>query len=324
MPDITTTDLWNLHASTSAIGTAAGKWRELQSAATSVKDIIDAAAGSVVAEDSWTGAPADRYDDHRRKLTNDIEDAAELAGDVAAALDRILWTLAGAQNQLAEARESLNVAATASGDRITFHPADDTQTAAVNAAINAANLIRAGVDEQLVLEESAFRRATSDIVDIKDSWRERTIRVANLNIGSGHDNNTLSDKQGVSPEEVDNLAERLAGQNPDIVTVQEVFEEDLGTLERELEERTGDEWNYHFTHAADKARITDVGSVLDILGGDPGGTLSEPFGNAILVREGEHIEGSETVDDDIHMSQEGDGEGRSGLQVEVDLRPTND
>lgn len=324
MPDITTTDLWNLHASTSAVGTAAGEWRELQSAATSARDIIDAAAASVVAEDSWTGAPADRYDDHRRKLTNDIDDIATLAGDIAAALDRTLWTLTGAQNELTEAREALNVPATVSGDTVTFHPADETQAAAVRAAINAANLIRAGVDEQLVLEESAFRRATSDIIDIKDTWRDRTIRVANLNIGSGHDNNTVSDKQGVGPEEVDDLAERLAGQNPDIVTVQEIFQEDLGTLEEELEERTGDEWTPHFTHAADKARITDVGSILDILGGDPGGTLSEPFGNAILVREGEDIEGSETINDDIHMSQEGDGEGRSGLQVEVDLRTTSD
>lgn len=233
----------------------------------------------------------------------------------------------GAQGRLTEAFAALGVPHTRGQGQIVFHADGAEAETAVNAAITAANGIRAEVDEQLALEEAGFTRTTSDVVEVKDAWREKTVRVVNLNIGSGNDRNTMGDKPGVGPEEVDNLGRFLAGQNPDIVTLQEVFESDLDSLREELERQTGDTWNVHYTEASRKARFGSpadvVGGIFDIPGvltGDSETRYNESFGNAVLVREGESIAGSATVDEHIQLHETGDDEGRSAIQVEVDYR----
>lgn len=325
--DISTPDLWNLNASVEAIAEAARRWREVETACACAGEVVDSAARDVVAEDSWSGATADSYDAHRRRLTGDIEDFSGYAADVAAALERLAWTIGGAQGRLTEALAALGVPHTREQGRIVFHADGAEAEAAVNAAITSANGIRAEVDEQLVLEEAVFTRTTSDVVEVKDAWREKTVRVVNLNIGSGNDRNTMGDKPGVGPEEVGDLGRFLAGQNPDIVTLQEVFESDLDSLREELERQTGDTWNVHYTEASRKARFGSpadvVGGIFDIPGvltGDSETRYNESFGNAVLVREGESIAGSTTVDDHIQLHERGDDEGRSAIQVEVDYR----
>jgi hypothetical protein len=303
---ISTTDLWSLDASPQTLTEAAGAWRGLQEAATSAQGTVDAAAYQVLGEEAWTGQAADAYDEHRTKLTGDIGELAAWAGSIADALDSLAWTLQSAQNQLTEIRAALPVPAVRQGDQLIFQPADADQAAAVTEAIAAANAIRSGLDEELVMKEAAFDTTLPDIVALKDSWREQTVRLVNLNIGSGHDNLNFGDKSGVAPEEVDDLAARLVRENADIATLQEVFEEDLGTLEAELEERTGEEWNVHFTEASTKPRFTSPLDVLDtVFWGGPDNNINEPFGNAVLVREGDQIAGSDTVDDHIKLDAEG-------------------
>jgi len=339
---ISTTDLWNLSASPSTLSEAAGKWRSLQTAATSAQEVVDAAARQVLGYEAWTGPASEAYDEHRTRLTGDVGELATLAGSVADALDSLYWVLQGAQDQLTGQWEALTAAVPAirNGTQVTFQPADAGQATAVSNAITVAGEIRAWVDEEFVLKETAFDTTLAEVVTIRDTWQERTVRLVNLNIGSGNDR-VMGDKPGVAPEEVDDLAARLDGENSDIVTLQEVYEEDLDQLEDDLEERTGDEWNVHFTEASLKNRYT---SPLDVLGTVLGtdNNTTQPFGNAVLVREGDEIAGSETVDD-IKLDVEGsvvvqervpdssdpsappvsaveDGEGRAAVQAEVTFR----
>jgi hypothetical protein len=324
-------DLWNLHARPATLQEAAGDWRALQLASVSAQGTVNAAAHEVLAGGGWRGDAADAYDEHRTKLTADLGELGAWAGSVADALDAMAGVLASAQDQLDQQWAALTavVPAARDGKGVAFQPADAAQQTAVTTAITNAQTIRAWVDEELVMKEAAFRSTDADLTTISETWAERTVRLVNLNIGSGNDNNNLGDYPGVGPEEVDNLASRLAREDADVVTMQEVFSDDLDDLEEELERRTGDEWNVHFGEASEKARYTDPLSWLDP------DHISDDFGNAVLVREGEHIAGSETVGDAIKLDEPGsfvpipsedpeslvgDGEGRSAVQVEIAYR----
>lgn len=343
----TTADLWDLKASPATLAEVAGTWRSLQTAAVSAQDTVNGAALEVVNSEAWTGDAADSYDEHRRKLTGDVGEIGAWAGSVADALEAIAGVLTSAQNQLTDQWAALTatVPAIRGEGEVTFQPADAGQATAVTNAIDAANLVRAWVDEELVMKEAAFATTLTDIVMIKDTWRDQTVRLVNLNIGSGNDNLNLGDKPGVAPEEVDDLADRLVDQDADIATLQEVFEGDAERLERELEERTGDEWNLHYTEASEKPHITSPADLLT-----PADNMSQSFGNAVLVREGDLIAGSQTVDDHIDLDEESgpppatptpgttttsttvpgtpvppdlptsDNEGRAGVHAEVEFR----
>jgi hypothetical protein len=324
-------DLWNLHATPATLQQAAGDWRALQLASVSAQGTVNAAAHEVLAGGGWRGDAADAYDEHRTKLTADLGELGAWAGSVADALDAMAWVLASAQDQLDQQWAALTAAVPSvhDGKQVTFQPADAAQQATVRTAVTNAQAIRAWVDEELVMKEAAFRSTDADLTTIGEAWADRTVRLVNLNIGSGNDNNNFGDNPGVAPEEVDDLAARLSRENADIVTMQEVFADDLDGLEEELERRTGDEWNVHFGEASDKPRYTDP-----LSWGDPD-HISDSFGNAVLVREGEEIAGSETVGDPIKLDEPGsfvpvpsedpeglvgDGEGRSGVQVEITYR----
>jgi hypothetical protein len=325
--EVAIADLWNLHASPATLEEVAGEWRVLQLGSVSAQGTVDAAAHEVLAGGGWQGDAADAYDEHRAKLTADLGELGAWAGSVADALDALAWVLRSAQEQLDQQWAALTAAvpATREGETVVFRPADHAQTTAVSTAISTARDIRAWVDEELVIKEAAFGSTDADLTTIGDTWEDRTVRLVNLNVGSGNDNNNLGDYPGVGPEEVDDLADQLDDEDADIVTLQEVFEDDLDDLEEQLEERTGDEWNVHFGEASEKARFTDPLSWLDP------DHASDPFGNAVLVREGESIEGSERVGERIKLDEPGsdvetpdgtigDGEGRSGVQVEITYR----
>lgn len=137
------------------------------------------------------------------------------------------------------------------------------------------------------------------------------ITVLNLNVAGGH-GNAPYDGDGMDPGDIDELATRIIEGDADVATLQEVWEQDLPALERELEERTGDEWDIHFAEASSKVRFED----------DFWATahLNQPFGNAVLVRRGEgvaysEVAGREKIDS---PGEVGDGsDGRSALAVRV-------
>lgn len=137
------------------------------------------------------------------------------------------------------------------------------------------------------------------------------ITVLNLNVSGGHGNKPY-DSDGMDPGDIDELATRIIEGDADVATLQEVWEQDLPALERELEERTGDEWDLHFAEASKKVRFDD-----DLFAT---AHLNQPFGNAVLVRRGEgvaysEIAGREKIDSPGDV---GDGsDGRSAIAVRV-------
>lgn len=142
-----------------------------------------------------------------------------------------------------------------------------------------------------------------------DAPRSDDLRVMTLNVGGGW-KNELFNSDGMDPGDVDELARRIAGQDVDVATLQEVWAMDVPELERQLERITGDEWDLHFAQASTKVRCDD----------DNGGTLhlGQPFGNVVAVRLGDGVARSELVGRQ-KLDEPGDdgSDGRVAISVRV-------
>ena len=130
-----------------------------------------------------------------------------------------------------------------------------------------------------------------------------------LNVGGGW-KNELFNSDGMDPGDVDELARRIANQDVDVATLQEVWAMDVPELERQLEQITGDDWDLHFAQASTKVRCDD----------DNWGTLhlDQPFGNVIAVRLGDGVARSELVGEQKLDARGDDGsDGRVAISVRV-------
>ncbi len=302
---ITTADVWNLHASPASLAEAAAVWRSLATTAQSAQEKVTAAAHSVLSTSAWEGEAADAYDEHQRKLTADLGELGTLATAAADALDAAAGVLRTAQDQLSQQLAALTATVPGSreGKEVVFHPADAAQATMVTVAIAAAEEVRSWVDEELVMKEGSFNRIQADLREISDIWAPKTVRVMNLNVGQGH-GNAPGDTRGTDQGDVPRIARIIDHSGANIVTLQEVFGGDLDTLERELESRTGDEWDVHFAKASDKVQVSTEDSsrgvgpfgMPDFFPDIPTIVPGQDFGNAVLVREGDGIESSELVD----------------------------
>ena len=287
--------VWETSADPAALESAAGSWRALEMLAVSALTTVNDAARQVVDTD-WRSDAAEAYDDHRHKVTRDLQALADLASQTATKLDGLATTCRSTQAELTRLFHTLDGIPRAVGNlgAITFHPADVAQSAQVRETIQAATPHHTHLDEELALAEGSFTTARSDLDELIERWRPRRVTMVNLNIGSGHDNNQLAGaREGVGPDDVDELAELLDRENADIVTIQETFQGDLDDLEHELEEATGDNWNIAYSEASSKYRWTGMGGFDEIFSGH----LNESFGNAVLVREGDTIAGSHEIDE---------------------------
>jgi hypothetical protein len=275
-----------------ALETAAGSWRAMQLLAASSASTVDNAARQIVGTD-WQSDAAEAYDTHRIKLTRDMAVLGEVAGETADALQSLAGTLRSAQAQLDTIFESLSGIPWVAGPNgtVTFTPADADQTLRLRQAATAAAPYRDLAEEELSIKGATLLSAMTELSGLEGRWKPQTVNIVNLNIGSGNDNNRLwGDKPGVEPDEVGELADLLASEDADIVTLQEVFHGDLEKLEHQLEERTGDNWEFSFAEGDSKVRFTGLGDLFDT-------GVNEPFGNAVFVREGGAIAGSEEVAD---------------------------
>ncbi|HZM82751.1 MAG TPA: WXG100 family type VII secretion target [Candidatus Limnocylindrales bacterium] len=354
---------WTLEASPSDLHDAADQLRTRATRLTSAQTTVDGAAAGVAGD--WTGDTADVFQEHRAKVTGDLGDTATAISSVADTLSSTADLLTLTQALLDEQWQTISgVPHMRSGHDLRFQPRDDAEAAAVRTAISAAGSIRCSLDEELALKEAALYATRRDFLAIKHTWEPRQLTVINFNIGQGHGNvpagtslaergvnivNPFGDvhfgdaEDGTERAEMDEIADVIHGQGGDVVTLQEVFEEDLDQLEDELE-KDGSEWTVHYTEASGKPHFDD--SVVDAL--DPDDFGSHSFGNAVLVREGDVIEGSpdsgargHKIDDegshvnvtpdyphpealphpfDIPQAIADDGEGRSAAVAEVDLR----
>ncbi|MQA86821.1 MAG: hypothetical protein GEV03_19865 [Streptosporangiales bacterium] len=317
---VSTADLWDLQASPASLQELAAAWRSLRDAASSARDTVDQAAYRVFADEGWQGQTADSYDGHRQRVTGDVGKLAERAGPVAEALEYLAEVLRVNQDLLDQERARLaDVPSTGSGENLVFHPRDEAQARLVKDAIAATHEIRRRVDQALTAKQADFQSAQTELTALGDAWQQRTARMLNLNVGQGY-GNAPWDSGGTDPGDIDEIAQLIADEDADIVTLQEVFGRDLDNLQEELEERTGDQWEVRFEGASSKIQWDD----------DWQGTFhpNEPFGNAVLVRTGDVI-GGVGESDKVRLDVEGDwvaegvedGEGRAATETEVRFNP---
>ncbi|MEV0619435.1 hypothetical protein AB0I81_39375 [Nonomuraea sp. NPDC050404] len=327
---ITTDDLWDLRADPGRLELLGKAWRALGSGARSAEGKINDAAKDVFSKEYWTGDTADSFNGYRKRLTADIERAAAWADNIGRTLDLTATTLRVQQGLLDDERDKLkSVPADTGTDTLTFRPETAGQTTLVNTAIRTAKEIRGRVDT--VLEEKRrdldFYREQFDL--IAKQWKPRSVRMVNLNIGQGAGNSPGNDA-GTDSEDIDNIAQAITDQNADIATIQEAFGHDMADLEEELESRTGDNWDLRYAEASSKYHADDDIPIL-------GDIMNASFGNAVLVREGDVISGSEGTGNikldvegshviDLPANQPGagdhsieDGEGRSAARTEVQI-----
>ncbi|WP_406317875.1 hypothetical protein OHA77_11095 [Streptosporangium sp. NBC_01639] len=329
---ISSSDLWDLRSDPARLEMLAGTWRSLGAKAGAAEGRVNTAAQNVFSNEHWTGETADAFNDYRKKLTADVELFGTWATNIADTLDITATTLRVQQGLLDEERRKLSaVPVTTDLAGVTFRPKDAEQSSLVSGAISAATEIRTRVDG--VLEEKrqdlTFFQEQFDL--IAKQWKPRTVRLLNLNVGQGAGNSPGDSAGTDSGGDISKIAQVVADQKADIATVQEVFKHDMFDLEEELESRTGDNWDVRFEEASKKYHASDDVPIL-------GDVINAPFGNAVLVREGDVIEGtgdSERIKLDVDGgditlpantpgagdTKIDDGEGRSAAMAEVNIRP---
>ncbi|MEO3875783.1 hypothetical protein ABGB18_43970 [Nonomuraea sp. B12E4] len=327
---ITTSDVWNLKADPVRLELMAEAWRRLGSKARSAEGKINDSAHEVFSKEYWTGDTADGFNDYRKRLTQDIERVGAWADNIAQVLDLTATTLRVQQGLLDDERDKLNaVPVSTDAQGLTFRPADAGQTGLVHSAISMANEVRGHVDGVLSekRQDLDFYHEQFDL--IAQQWQPRSIRLINLNIGQGAGNSPGA-SAGTDSQDLDEIAAVIADQDADVATVQEVFQHDLGSLEDELESRTGDNWDVRYEEASDKYHASDEWPVL-------GDRVHASFGNAVLVREGDVI-GSSGDSEGVKLDVPGgqitlpgnqpgagnhhieDGEGRSATGTEIQIQ----
>jgi Ca2+-binding RTX toxin-like protein len=156
--------LWQLEADSGRIELTANAWREYARQARAVAQDVTDVAGRLYG-DGWVGQTADTYDEHRRKLTGDIQFAADLAGQVADEMEQVASLLRAGQSALDQslyAVTSIVPAASGADGTVMFYPNDDNDAELVRAAVRDAQNIRAGLDDQLLDPMVALEHLVSD------------------------------------------------------------------------------------------------------------------------------------------------------------------
>lgn len=267
-------------------------------------DTINSAANRVIGGEAWEGETAERYEAHRRKLVADLDDCAEQAGKVADALAECAQVLRSGQNSLDAERQKLAGQGIPYPAPASLPPEKQQVYRDVMAAVED---IRARVDEGLNAQKAVFDAAGQRLGESEGVWSSRTLKTLNYNIQQGGGGNSFFGDQGHQTDEMGSLAQRLVDGRIDVATLQEVFKEDAGKLEEELNKRAapGERWEVRFGEASDKRRMD--GWVLD----------KESFGNAVVVRTGNGVTAGDTTTHDLGDS--GD-ERRSATETRINIR----
>jgi hypothetical protein len=168
---ITVRDLWSLHAEPGRLTAAARAWRAYAGKAREAARSVDEPAQRLY-EGQWAGDTADTYDAHRRKLTDDIADGADLADRVAGALERAAGALTAAQSRLADswARVTGQTPASRVGGDVTFRPPTPEHIAHVDAAVTEALQIRQQLDDVLLDDVVTMEKTRPGWRDAAAAW----------------------------------------------------------------------------------------------------------------------------------------------------------
>jgi Ca2+-binding RTX toxin-like protein len=172
---ITVPDVWYLRASPDRISSAGQAWQAYAGRARVAAEAVDAAAQRVY-EAEWAGDTAETYDAHRRKLTRDVTETADLAGAVAAALDATADALRTAQRRLDQSWTTVTgrVPWTYDGaNNIVFRPRTPEEIPHIDAAVREAQEIRTGLDDALLDHVVAMERTRADWRGIATTWESK-------------------------------------------------------------------------------------------------------------------------------------------------------
>lgn len=317
-PIVTYHQTFALEADPEALQAAAAAIRGLALRAHAADQTVDGAADEIESEEAWRGETAGNYQDHRRRLTGDLASLGYGSGRAADALDEIADLLIWYQAALDSEQAALaGIPSTRSegggygphepaGPVVTYHPRTEDETTAVSDAMLRASELKSELNEHLAEKETALRREVDGyarppgagdapgVAMLARTWRPRSLRHLNLNIGEG---------KPTDAGDMDEFAEIINREGADVVTIQEVFDEDIG----ELEEHLDGEWEVYFANADNKFR------------GPSPENWSEDFGNAVLVRQGAGIE-SRPVEEDNRVKLDAEGDSIPGRVADPTTR----
>lgn len=166
-------NVWTIAADPAAVEAAARAWRAYATEAEGAADDIDGPAKAVY-DGKWEGNTADEFEQHRRTLTGDLRDTADLARRQADLLDKAAGTLRAGQHTLDDALTELTgkVSGQLSGDRstVTFHPRDDAQVQLVHDGAAHASALRKEIDAELLPHETALNKLAPEWQAVANAW----------------------------------------------------------------------------------------------------------------------------------------------------------
>lgn len=160
------TSVFDLEADPGAVRGAAFGWRIMANGCRRTVDLVDPPASAL--RDGWHGRAGDGYDDHWSRLNADITSVSDHADAMAGELEGVAEELASGQTTLDQhrARAAATCPASVDGDMLVFQPADDGETAAVEAVVDEARAQRSTLDQSLSSRRRRLlqrRRALSDV-----------------------------------------------------------------------------------------------------------------------------------------------------------------
>jgi Ca2+-binding RTX toxin-like protein len=172
-PPIQTRDVWALHDRPDKLDAAAQAWRTFATATTGVADDVDKMAKALY-DGPWEGAAADSYDQHRKRLTADVDLAATQATAVATALEAAAGSLRAAQGHLTtEWAKVVAVQFSYDGSgNMTFSPATPEQEKIVHDSIAVALDIRKNLDAALSGDIGGFTKTQTSWKQISSAWEQ--------------------------------------------------------------------------------------------------------------------------------------------------------
>lgn len=300
--------MWDLDADLGQLEAFEAAWNAQVEKLSWAADTITSAANRVIGGGSWESPASHRYDGHRRKLVADLDDCAEVTGEVARALRACIDLLRFNQGLLDDARDAVarRVRCTITGvdGRVDFFPEDDEQVRLTNGLVTTYTQIRNRVDGKLAEQAGVLKSAMDTLDSWSDVWSGRTLRMLNYNIQQGGDGNRMPLPLSFRHNDIEGLATRLRAGGVDIATLQEVFADDAEALERALNAQAapGEKWEVRFGRASDKLNWETP--------------WRNDFGNAVVVRTGAGVSTAGTTVTDLGPGDE--GRSVTGVRVEVD------
>lgn len=168
---------WDLRSDPDALDGASQAWERLGSAITSAGTGFTEA--SVGALRQWEGLAASSYDTHRKKLTTDVDAAADWARRASGALRSAAGSVRAAQSDLdgSWATVAHVPVSSASEGAVTFAPRDDAEQTLVQQASTRATEVRTTLDSTLARDSATLAQAVAGWDAIAAAW---------LTVAAGH------------------------------------------------------------------------------------------------------------------------------------------